>query len=216
VSVVDRLARAVDELHPGRRVLIALDGPDASGKTTLAQTIQTRVRRPLLSASIDRWHSPREVRLRRGSESPEGYYRDSFDYLALTQRLLEPFRRGATKVSVGCFDYRSDHADQKTATVQPTTALLFDGVFLLRPELSAFWDLTVYLHVPESVTLTRAIARDSNPLGGSDHVHRRYQRRYLPGQAMYRALASPCNRADIVIDNSRPDDPVVLRWSTGH
>ena len=94
--------------------------------------------------------------------------------------------------------------------------MLFDGVFLLRQELSAFWDLTVYLHVPESVTLTRAIARDSDLFGGSDQVLRRYQRRYLPGQAMYRALAFPCYRADIVIDNSSPDDPVVLRWSTRH
>ena len=55
-------------------------------------------------------------------------------------------------------------------------------MFLLRPELAHRWDLSVYLHVPESVTLTRASVRDAEHLGGAEQVRRRYERRYLPGQ----------------------------------
>lgn len=214
MNVVDRLARAVDELHPYRRVLIAFDGPDAAGKTTLARQVQKRVRRPVMNASIDCWHHPREVRLRRGSESAEGYYRDAFDYAALTQKLLEPFRCGAETVTVGNFDYRSDRVSEQVEPVPPAAALLVDGVFLLRAELGIFWDLTVHVHVPESVTLTRAVARDHELFGGTDGVLLRYERRYLPAQALYRAAASPRDTADIVIDNSDPGEPVVVRWSS--
>jgi uridine kinase len=134
-----------------------------------------------MNASIDRWHLPRAVRFRRGGESPEGYYRDSFDYVALKDRLLVPFRQGMITVSAGCYDYLSDLPDEEYERVGPTSALLFDGVFLQRSALRHFWDLTVYLHVPEAVTLARAIARDGNSVG-EQVLTRRYQRRYLPAK----------------------------------
>ena len=51
-------------------------------------------------------------------------------------------------------------------------------------------------------TFARAAVRDADLLGGAVAVRRRYERRYLPGQALYREAASPLDRADIVIDNS--------------
>lgn len=62
---------------------------------------------------------------------------------------------------------------------------MFDGVFLLRPELRALWDLSVYLLVSEDVVLRRALTRDVGVLGGSDQVRELYESRYLPGQALY-------------------------------
>ncbi len=76
-----------------------------------------------------------------------------------------------------------------------------------------YWDLTLYLHVPESVTLARALRRDLDLFGSEEQVRTRYERRYLPGQVLYRAVAAPCDSADIVVDNSDPDAPHVLRWS---
>jgi uridine kinase len=190
--------------------------PDAWGKTTLADALAQRVARPVLRASIDDWHNPREARLRRGDESPVGYYNDSFDYDAVTALLLHPFRAGASHVQIGQFDYRSDQpAHVQTGVSSPAAALLFDGVFLLRPELQHSWDLTIYVHVPPSVTLARAILRDAKLLGGSELARRRYEQRYLPGQALYREAASPCKKANIVIDNSDPLAPLVVRWSDG-
>jgi uridine kinase len=214
VILVDRLAAAVDALRAQDRVIIAIDGPDAAGKTTLADALARRITRPRLRASIDDWHNPRDVRLRQGDESPIGYYEDSFDYSAVTAQLLHRFRAGGGHVRTASFDFRSDaRADVVTAVSSPTAALLFDGVFLLRPELRHFWDLTIYLHVPESVTLARAVDRDSELLGGAHVVRRRYEQRYLPGQALYREAASPLETADIVVDNSNPTDPRVIRWS---
>ncbi len=73
MTLVERLADAIDQPSPDARVIVAIDGPDAAGKTTLADTLAQQVARPALRVSIDDWHNPREVRLRRGDESPVGY-----------------------------------------------------------------------------------------------------------------------------------------------
>ncbi|MDX6199323.1 MAG: uridine kinase [Actinomycetota bacterium] len=213
LTVLERLAAAVEQLSPDRRVIVAIDGPDAAGKTTLAETLAGRLNRPALRVSVDDWHNPRAVRHRRGDESPHGYYLDSFDYESLTEHLLLPYRAGADQVQTGSFDFRADAASiAHTQMESPYAALLLDGVFLLRPELRQHWDLSIYLHVPESVTVARALVRDSELLGGPGEVQRRYEQRYLPAHALYREAASPFDHADIVLDNSDPLNPEVVRW----
>lgn len=211
MSVVERLAGLIDSL-PGERVLVAFDGPDAAGKTTMADAVAEHTSRPVLRASVDDWHNPSEVRLARGGPSPEGYFLDSFDLEGLVRELLEPFRAGAPRVRVARFDHRTDSAVEVTEQVPTAAALLFDGVFLLRRELVAAWDLRVYVHVSEEVTLSRAELRDRSLFGDHDAVRRRYEQRYLPGQALYRRTASPVQAADVVLDNSDWRNPVVVTW----
>jgi uridine kinase len=214
VPLVDRLAAAVDRLLPDVRVVVAVDGPDAAGKSTLADTLAERITRPTLRASIDDWHNPREVRLRQGHESPVGYYENSFDYPAFKAGLLDPFRAGATSVRTRGFDFRADAAIRVEAEPgSPVAALVLEGVFLLRPELLDCWNLSIYVQVQPSVTLARAVRRDAGLLGGEERVRRRYEQRYLPGQEHYRAIASPGEKADVVIDNTDPANPLVVRWS---
>src|SRR5437763_3560056 len=80
-ELVETIA-AVCRPHPVR---VAIDGPDAAGKTTLADELAAGLRgrgREAIRASIDGFHRPRAARYRRGPDSPEGYYEDSFDYAA--------------------------------------------------------------------------------------------------------------------------------------
>ena len=51
--------------------------------------------------------------------------------------------------------------------------------------------------------------RDGALMGPS--VRERYLRRYLPAQRIYREEARPIERADVVIDNTDPNHPVVLK-----
>jgi uridine kinase len=184
VSVVERLAATVEELRPNGRLLVAIDGPDAAGKTTLGSRLAQRLRRPALTACVDSWHHPREVRTRRGNESPDGYFHDSFDLASLVAELLNPFRMGTERVRTSCFDYRSERVTHEYAEVSPNAVLIFDGVFLQRPELRPLWDLAIYLRVPADITLARALDRDLDRFGDEDTVRRRYEKRYLPGQAL--------------------------------
>ena len=211
MSLLDELAALVAATAAGRRARVAVDGVDASGKTTLADRLAEAVRptRPVVRASVDGFHRPRAERYRRGRDSPLGCYEDTFDHQALRTRLLEPFVRDGSHL-VAAFDLTRDRAlDLEVATAPLDAVLVVDGVFLQRPELGVGWDLVVHLQVPDEVVLQRARARDG---GDPAEVERRYLARYLPAQRLYESACCPAERADVVLDNRDPSAPVLLRW----
>ncbi|MBA3552378.1 MAG: hypothetical protein H0W27_05860 [Actinobacteria bacterium] len=87
--------------------------------------------------------------------------------------------------------------------------LLFDGVFLLRPELNDSWDFRIFVWVDEEEILRRAAERDVTRFGSREAVLTRYRRRYLPAQGIYADAVRPREKADVVIDNSDPARPTV-------
>lgn len=213
VGVIAGLERVIASHAPRDRVLVAFDGPDAAGKTTLADAVARALSVPTLRASIDGFHRPQSERLARGYDSPHGYYRDSFNHAALEENLLVPFQSGAPEVRTRVFDYRVDaEVDDDPTVVPQRCVLIFDGVFLLRPEIAHWWDLAIYLHVPEEVILERAKERDAHLFGSPEAVEVRYRARYLPGQALYRDEAKPQHFAHIVLDHTDPGNPVALKW----
>lgn len=205
-----RVARRADRLA-ARRTLVAVDGPDAAGKTTLADGIARHLRRPCIRASLDGFHRPIAERRARGELSPEGFYHDAFDLEALVAELLDPMAAGATEVCVQSYDIELEQQELRTVAVPNEAVLLVDGLFLLRPELRSHWDLSVHLHVSEQVTLSRARSRDAVRFGSEERVVHRYTHRFLPAQALYRYEADPFGAADVVLDNSEPSAPLVLR-----
>jgi uridine kinase len=111
------------------------------------------------------------------------------------------------------FDYRNDAAAGPPACLAPPEAvLLFDGVFLLRLQLRGCWDVGIFLAVNPDEVLRRALVRDGQLMGGPDGVRERYRGRYLPAQDLYRADAAPEASADVVIDNTDPARPHVVKW----
>jgi len=214
MNLGERICEATERLASRRpRVLVAIDGPDAAGKTTLADDLVQHLEVPWLRSSIDGFHQPQAIRAMRGALSPVGYFHDSFNYDALTAKLLTPFRTGEPRVCTGVFDWRADTPVEEVFVPVPERAILvFDGVFLLRAELRDLWDLSVYLRVRSSVVLDRALNRDVGVLGSRDEVRGRYEARYVAGQALYQAECEPERHADVLVDNSDFSDPVVIRW----
>ena len=183
-----RLGALVDEIASDEdRVTVAIDGPDAAGKTTLAGSLAHHLVGHVVRTSADAFLLPADVRYRRGALSPEGCYRDSYDYDRFRREVLDPFSGGGAPA-----------------------VLVVDGVFLLRPELRDRWTLSVHLDVSPAETLRRAKVRDAGLLG--DSLEQRYLERYLPAQELYRAEADPLGNADVVIGYDDPSAPVILRW----
>ena len=203
------LILAVDRPHPVR---VAIDGPDAAGKTILADELVPLVEasgRPVVRASIDGFHRPRPERYARGPESPEGYFHDLFDYPTLRAALLEPLGPGGSReFRRRVFDFRIDApVTVPVETAADDAVLLFDGVFLLRPELFDLWDFSVFVDAPFEETQRRAAQRDVALFGEEGAVRRRYAARYIPGQRLYLAEAHPQEKASVVVDNEDPDQP---------
>ena len=155
------------------------------------------------------FHRPRADRYRRGELSPEGYYRDSFDHNALISDLLEPLGpSGDRRYRTAVFDYRRDQpVDQCIRTADANAVLLFDGVFLHRPEFVDSWDFTVFVKTSFATALKRVVVRDATLFGSGDDARMRYTARYQPGQRLYIDESRPEQSADSVFlndDLSRP------------
>jgi len=188
-----------------RPAVVGVDGADGAGKTVLADELGSFVHGSV-RASLDDFHNPRAYRHALGRTGATVWAR-SFDLDAVRRDLLYPWRRGADAT------YRRRWHDLATDTqvAEPQDAvpddglLLVDGLFLQRPELADAWDLVIYVHADEAVRVARMAARDGVP-DDPDHPD---QRRYLDAQRVYRQRCRPLERADVVVDNTDPDRPVI-------
>lgn len=210
-AVLVAVAARIDALPTGRPVRVAVDGVTAAGKSTFADELVAHVRRPVVRATVDDFHRPSIERHARG-EGPESYYNDTFDLARLRSFLLDPLApNGDRRYRTASFDLRDDVAVDAPVCVAPQdTALVLDGLFLLRPELAGIWDLSVFLAADRTIALERAIARDASWLGGAGPARVRYESRYVPGETLYLEAADPASRADVVIENTDPDRPRLL------
>jgi uridine kinase len=107
--------------------------------------------------------------VRHADESAAGYYANAFDLPALRAAVL-------AHASVVC-----------------------DGVFLFRPELDDLWDARVFLDVDPDEQWRRVLARDVARFGSEAATRARYESRYLPAYAAYRAAVRPDARADVLL-----------------
>lgn len=205
------LAAQISMIDVGYPLRVAIDGVDASGKTTLADELVKQFDRPVIRASIDKFHRPRVDRYKKGVDSPEGYYQDSFNYELLINKLLQPIATNSPFITEA-FDFKTDSSIfSNPVTAAKDSILLVDGVFLLRPELCPYWDFKIFLDVPFERVIERAKVRDADYLGGESQVEDRYIKRYIPGQRLYLDSVHPDKIADIVIDNSDFNNPIIVR-----
>lgn len=219
-TTIRELAGSIEAIEMPHPVRVAIDGVGASGKTALADDLAARLsgsEREVIRASIDGFHNPCEVRYARGPSSPEGYLNDSFDYRALLSCLLYPLGPGGSlEYTPAVYDFRTESPVEPAPRRAGSDAiLLFDGVFLLRPELEGVWDLAVFVDARFDVTLARALERDVELFGSEQAVRERYLLRYIPGESLYLSRHRPRERADVVVDNSDPER-ATLCWNRRH
>jgi uridine kinase len=205
------VADAIIRLPAERVVRVGIDGVDGAGKSMfgdeLAQVLATAGRN-VIRASVDGFHNPRASRYRQGRLSPQGYFRDSYDYARLQALLLDPLSPGGN----GCyrtaaFDHRTDQpVSVPQATAAPGDILVFDGIFLHRPELRGYWDYSVFLEISTAASMARCAQRD----GTSPDPHAPANRRYVEGQQLYLRECNPRHHATLVVDNETLEAPRIV------
>jgi uridine kinase len=211
-ALLSRLADAVGSVTIAHPTRVAVDGPPAAGKTTLADELAVVLRargRDVIRASHESFLFPRSQRYRRGEYSAVGCYHDGLDYDALHRVLLDPLGPGGDgRFQLAVYDKPTDTAVSPPVATAPADAvLLYDGVFLLRPELIDRWDLRIFVSAAFEETLARARIRDFKLNGSVAEVERRFHERYGPSQEHYFDTVRPTDLADIVVHNDDPRQP---------
>ncbi len=217
------VAKLIDsKQQAGRPMLIAIDGIDGAGKTTFADELAAAAHEmSIVRASIDSFHNSRQVRWQRGRSSPLGFYLDSHNLDSLRSELLDPFRAGAgSPYRTAVFDEPLDAPiESGQSTVSTQDVLIFDGIFLQRPDLAHYWDLTVFVDGQKRVDLGRlGLVLDELPDDPDQATMQTMEwaerfERYRSGMRYYLDLINPANRADILIDNNDLTRPRLLRPS---
>ena len=202
----------IQKPHPLR---VGIDGIDCAGKSTLADELDVLLRgkgHDTIRASIDGFHNPRAIRYHEGRSSPQGYFQDSFDLGAVLTCLLLPLGPGGSmNYQVAVYDFRSDRTmDTPVQTAKPASILLFDGIFLHRPELMQYFDITIFVETSYDTALKRAIKRDTALLGNEQAVVELYHQRYIPAQRLYLAQFNPLQKANIVFLNDNLNEPDII------
>jgi uridine kinase len=122
--------------------------------------------------------------------------------------LLDPLSPGGSRhYRVAVFDHRSDApilVAERVAAVGDI--LLFDGMFLHRPELRGYWDCSIFVDVRFSISIPRGAQRGE----GSSDPTAPYNHRYVRGQELYLRTCEPTRFATVVINNDDLSAPYVV------
>lgn len=197
--------------HPLR---VAIDGIDAAGKTKLTKELifpLKRSRRQVIQISLDNFHNPTHIRYRRGKDSPEGYYYDSFNYESLIENVLNPISPGGNrKIKRVLFNLISNSViDSDYEVVDENAIILFDGIFLMRPELVQFWDVSIFVDISLDTAMYRAFEREKSNGLSYEEIHSLYEKRYFGGQKIYFERCSPHQNVNLIIDNDDFRNPLI-------
>jgi uridine kinase len=210
-DLISELARRIATIRTGSTTRVGVDGVDGAGKTVFADELGVALAalgRPVIRAGTDSFHNPRAVRHRRGPDSPEGFFQDSFDYATMRAVLLDPLGPGGTgRYREAVFDHETDSVvDTAVKTAPPGAVLVFDGIFGHRPELLPCWDYSIFLRVGFGTSVPRLAGR----IGGSADPAHESHRRYVEGQRRYLAQCRPEQHATVIVDNHDLAAPFIV------
>ncbi|MEM1073629.1 MAG: nucleoside/nucleotide kinase family protein [Pseudomonadota bacterium] len=156
------LARAISGLpFRHKRRLIAVAGPPASGKSTLAAALSLQVSRSCV-VPMDGFHLDNRLLEERGALARKGAPH-TFDVAGLNHLLAR--LQTEEEVNFPVFDREIDRAIAGAGCVDSDTkTVLVEGNYLLfdKPgwrDLAVFWDFSLYLAVPEADLRKRLLAR---------------------------------------------------------
>jgi uridine kinase len=206
---------------PAHRPLrVGIDGRSAAGKTTFADQLAEaagRRDRSVVRASVDDFHPPGH---KSRGYTLETYYGSAFDYRRFRSWVLDPLEPGGgRRCRLAYWDSFTDTpASPELTSVAEEAVLIVDGALLLRPELRECWDVVVWLHISFDEMVARAVKRDVAWAGDPELVrHHRYTDHWTKAHELYERRTGGQDRADLVVDNSAPLRPRVLRaaqWLT--
>ena len=179
------LLSKIDALLKKGRVILAIEGGSASGKTTLAARLSE-----IYSACVfhmDDFFLPPAKRTReRLCEVGGNVDRERFE-----EEILAPLARNQ-RVRYKAFDCSvGDFGDYVEAT--PTRLVIVEGAYSMHRELSKYYDLSVFLSVDGKTQRERIMKRNTPALA------KRFFEEWIPLENTYFEKTDVKNRCDLVI-----------------
>ena len=182
LAAIDRHRRT----HP--QTLVALDGPCATGKTTLGGVLSQLYQCPLFH--MDDFFLPPERKTAQRLAEPGG----NVDAERFFAEVLSPLSKGEP---VRYRPYRCQSGTLgEEILVPPAPLAVVEGVYSLRPDLQPYYHITCFLDVPWSTRRARLLER-----GGAD-VLDRFEKLWIPLEDAYFRAFPIREHCDVVLSFS--------------
>ena len=183
---LSRIREAIrQKSQPGKPLFIAIDGPAASGKTTLGTALAREY--PAALVHMDDFFLPPALRTPERLDTPGG----NVHWERVRAQVLEPLARGET-AEYGVFDC-GVMAVTRTARVEPAPVILVEGSYSLHPRLRAFYGLKVFLTLDPEEQLERIRRRSG------EELLEKFRTRWIPLEERYFAACGVADCADVVV-----------------
>ncbi len=167
------------------RVLIAVDGRCASGKTTLAKNLKEELSCNVIHMD-DFFLRPEQRTVKRYDEPGGNVDRERF----LTE-VLQPLQTGKA------FYYRPfdchTMALSEPITVKPNAVTIIEGTYSCHPELWKFYDLHIFLTTTQEKQLDRLAKRNGANI-------QMFREKWIPLEERYFAAYKPEVKCEIVFE----------------
>ena len=184
------VAPADRDAGDARPVVVALDGPSGTGKSTLAQALRLRTGATVVPG--DDFYAPELAQLGPGvldGWSDAEVAARAFDWERLRTEALEPLVAGRT-ARYRAFPWEPQDGSGRVRTLPAAPLVVVDGVYAARPELADLVDVTVLVQVAEHVRRERLDQRSDPP-----HLRALWDR----GERHYFAGVRPPASFDLVL-----------------
>ena len=164
-------------------ILVALDGPSGSGKSSVARRITAAL--DVTTVSVDDFFSAGITDAEWATRTPRDRAADAVDWRRLRREALEPLLAG-NPARWHAFDFHGGVRDDGTYAMRSdfvecpaAPIIILDGAYSTRPELSDLIDLSVLVDAPLSIRHERLARREAASFLDAWHA------RWDPAEAYY-------------------------------
>ncbi len=129
-------------------MIIAIDGRSGAGKSTLAGMLEKKL--GLSVVHMDDFFLQPHQRTAERLSQPGG----NVDYERVLKEVLEPLKRGESRVTYRCFDCKTmDFGERRT--IDGSRTVVVEGSYSCHPKLKDYYDLTIFLDVDAETQIAR-------------------------------------------------------------
>ena len=158
--------------NPTKRLVITIDGPCASGKTTLAARLAEALHAPVIHT--DDYVIPHAQKTADRLARPGG----NCDAERLIREVLAPFQKGEP-VIYRRYDCRADRVMPEEELPRDAHILILEGSYCNLPAIRAYAGLCLFVDAPEEIRMRRLKSRET------PESLRRFQEKWIPLENAY-------------------------------
>ena len=176
----------IDSLLENGRVILAIEGGCASGKTTLAKILEDIYGSTTFHID-DYFLRPEQRTEKRMSEIGGNVDRERFE-----EEILKPLSENKNEISYSPFNCLAQSLEAPICVV-PNKLIVIEGVYSMHPSLSDYYDYSVYLEIDSETRRARILKRNSPKMA------ERFFNEWIPLEESYFSKMNVKQRCDLTI-----------------